>query len=115
MKPRKIISDEVDYIFTPSKRKNIKNALVLTGGGTLQTCFAMGAVGCLVDNELFDKFDLISGVSGGTLLLVFIELCCNPIYNYASKPDWYNKYVRNPMYKIATSKSVPYLIHHCTF
>ena len=64
MTKRKIISDEVDTIFIPSERKKIKNALVLTGGGTTQTFFAMGAVACLVDNGQFD-FELITAVSGG--------------------------------------------------
>ena len=99
--PRKIILDQVDYVFTPSKRKKIKTILILSGGGTLQSFFALGAVACLVDNGLFD-FDVISAISGGALLLTFIDLCTNP--------DWYNLYVRKNMYIIARSKSFAYLI-----
>jgi hypothetical protein len=109
MTTRKIISDEVDTIFVPSTRKKIKNALVLTGGGTTQTFFAMGAVACLVDNGKFD-FDLITAVSGGSLLLIFIDLCYNEAYNYYKEPDWYNRYVRKNVYALATAKMVPYLI-----
>ena len=109
MTTRKIISDEVDTIFIPSERKKIKNALVLTGGGTTQTFFAMGAVACLVENEQFD-FDLITAVSGGSLLLVFIDLCYNETYNYYKEPDWYNRYVRKAVYALATAKMLPYLI-----
>jgi hypothetical protein len=109
MTTRKIISDEVDTIFMPSERKKIKNALVLTGGGTTQTFFAMGAVACLVDNGQFD-FDLITAVSGGSLLLIFIDLCYNEAYNYYKEPDWYNRYVRKAVYAMATAKMVPYLI-----
>ena len=105
----KIISDEVDTIFIPSERKKIKNALVLTGGGTTQTFFAMGAVACLIDNEHFD-FDLITAVSGGSLLLIFIDLCYNKTYNYYKEPDWYNRYVRKAVYALATAKMLPYLI-----
>ncbi len=109
MESRKIISDEVDYIFTPSDRKEINNALVLTGGGTLQAFFAMGAVGCLIDNGLFD-FELITAVSGGTLLLTFIDLCNNTMFNYSKKKNWYNRYVRKSIYKLATSKFIAYFI-----
>jgi hypothetical protein len=108
MTTRKIVSDEVDYIFTPSVRKNINNALVLTGGGTLQTFFSMGAVGCLIDNGLFD-FELISSVSGGALLLTIIDLCYNPEYNYFKQKNWYNRYVRKSIYNAAGSKLVPYV------
>jgi hypothetical protein len=72
--------------------------LVLSGGGTNQTFFACGAVGCLVDNGLFD-FNVISSISGGSLLLVFLDLCTSPLFNYNKKPDWYNRYVRKNMYK----------------
>ena len=109
MTTRKIISDEVDTIFTPSERKKIKNALVLTGGGTTQTFFAMGAVACLVDNGQFE-FDLITAVSGGSLLLIFIDLCYNEAYNYYKEPDWYNRYVRKSVYSLATAKVLQYLI-----
>ena len=109
MATRKIISDQRDNIFTPSKRKKVKNVLVLTGGGTLQTFFSMGAVGCLIDNGLFE-FDLISAISGGTLLMTFIDLCTNPFFNYASKPNWYNQYVRKNIYKVANSKFCAYFI-----
>lgn len=109
MENRKIAADETNYIFKPSKRTKIKNALVLTGGGTTQTFYAMGAVACLVDNGQFD-FDLISAVSGGSLLLVFIDLCYNEIYNYYKEPDWYNRYVRKSVYALATAKLIPYLV-----
>ena len=69
----------------------------------------MGAVACLVDNGQFD-FDLITAVSGGSLLLIFIDLCYNEAYNYYKEPDWYNRYVRKAVYELATAKIVPYLI-----
>ncbi len=104
----KVIIDEADDIFTESKRKSINNALVLTGGGTFQTFFSMGAVACLVDNGLFN-FDLITGISGGTLLLTFLDLCSNPTYNYTLKPDWYNRYVRKSIYNLCKAKILPYI------
>lgn len=109
MTTRKIISDQVDTIFLPSERKKIKNALVLTGGGTTQTFFAMGAVGCLIDNGQFD-FDLITAVSGGSMLLIFLELCHNEAYNYYREHNWYNRYLRKGMYELATARLVPYYI-----
>jgi hypothetical protein len=109
MENRKIISDQKDNIFTPSKRKKIKTALVLTGGGTLQTFFSMGAVACLIDNGLFE-FDLITAISGGTILMTFIDLCTNPFFNYASKPNWYNQYVRKNIYFLTKSKFFAYFI-----
>ncbi len=106
---RKIIKDEADEIFTQSERKCVENTLVLTGGGTLQTFFSMGAVACLVDNGLFN-FDLITSVSGGSMLLTFIDLCMNPSYNYINKRNWYNRYVRKNIYKLASSKLIPFAI-----
>lgn len=109
MTTRKIKSDEANDIFTKSDRNPINNALVLTGGGITQTFFSMGAVACLIDNNLFD-FDLITAVSGGSLLLVFIDLCYNEAYNYYKEPDWYNRYVRKSIYSLATAKLLPYFI-----
>lgn len=109
MERRQIIADEAYTTFIPSKRKKIKNALVLTGGGTTQTYFAMGAVACLIDNGQYD-FDLITAVSGGSLLLLFIDLCYNDTYNYYKQPDWFNRYVRKSVYSLATAKMLPYLV-----
>jgi hypothetical protein len=109
MTTRKIIYDEANSIFTKPERKKIKNALLLAGGGTTQTFFAMGAVACLVDNGLFD-FDLITAVSGGTVLLNIIDLCYNEDYNYYKEPDWYNRYVRKNIYAISNSKMLLYSV-----
>jgi len=62
-----------------------------------QTFFSMGAVKCLIDNNLFN-FDVISAVSGGTILLLFIEAC--HVYNLIQDKDWYNKYLRDAIYKL---------------
>ena len=109
MTTRKVIYDEANNIFTKPERKKIKNALLLGGGGTTQTFFAMGALACLVDNGLFD-FDLITAVSGGTVLLNIIDLCYNEAYNYYKEPDWYNQYVRKNIYAMSNSKMLAYLV-----
>jgi hypothetical protein len=105
----RIIYDSNDLVLSTPKKIPIKNGLVLSGGGISQTFFALGAVGCLVDNGLFN-FDLISSVSGGSLLLWFIDLCTNPLYNYHKKRDWYNKYVRKNLYKLFEIKFFAFLV-----
>jgi hypothetical protein len=93
----KIIAYNAETTLIPSKPVDINNCLVLTGGGTNQTFFSCGAVACLVDNGLFD-FQVISAVSGGTLLLTLIDLCTSPLFDYWKQPDWYNRYVRKNVY-----------------
>ena len=78
------------------KRKKIKNLLLIGGGGTSATFYALGAVKCLIDNDLFD-FDVISAVSGATFLTHFIELAMH--FNYYKKHNWFNIYVRDILYK----------------
>jgi hypothetical protein len=64
----------------------------------------MGSVQCLIDNDMF-KFDVISAISGGTLLLTLIDL--SYCYKFTSQKNWYNTYVRIPIYKL-TKESVLY-------
>lgn len=113
MEPR-IIYDSNDLVLSIPKKKHIKNGLILSGGGISQTFFALGSVGCLVDNGLFN-FDLISSVSGGSILLFFIDLCTNPLYNYHKKRDWYNKYVRKNLYKLFQIKFFAFLTKKAKF
>jgi len=110
----RIIHDESIDIVAPDERKRIGRMLLLAGGGILQTFFSMGAVKCLVDNGMFyDRkkdvfyFEVISAISGGTLLLFFIDLATNPQYSYHKQADWYNKYVRTPVYRFARTKIIP--------
>jgi hypothetical protein len=74
--------------------------LILSGGGVSSVFFALGAIGELVDNGKFYDYDVISGVSGGTIVMHFIELCYK--YNVVGKKDWFRKYVRNPVYNLFT-------------
>ena len=101
-----IIEDYSVSSFEPSVRKNINKCLILTGGGTNQTFFSMGAVKCLIDNNMFD-FEVISGISGGTLLLTLIDLSI--CYKFNLENDWYNIYIRKPVYAFANSNPL------CTF
>jgi hypothetical protein len=108
---RKIIGDEAVESLIKYPRKKIKRILMLTGGGATQSLFSMGSVKCLVDNGMFydkktDKFyfEVISAISGGTILLMFLDLATNPQYSYHKKDDWYNKYVRKQTYAFLTSK-----------
>ena len=110
---RKIIKDASVDNLVKYPRKKINRILMLAGGGTTQTLFSMGAVKCLVDNGMFydkktDKFyfELISAISGGTLLLTFLDLATNPQYSYHKKDDWYNLYVRKQMYACFTSNVI---------
>jgi predicted acylesterase/phospholipase RssA len=93
----KIINDGSIKNLKTNKRKKIKNALLLSGGGTNQSFFTCGALKCIVDNDLFD-FDVITAVSGGTLMLSALDWCTNPALNYYKEPDWYNRYIRKSMY-----------------
>jgi len=87
-------SQDIDSIFVNTERKDISGALVLTGGGSVQAYFALGACGCLHQNDMLnvDSYDVITCVSGGALLAVFLELCF--LYKYDLEDDWYNKYIR---------------------
>ena len=74
----------------------------------MQTFFSTGAVKCLVDNGMFyDRegdafyFDAISAVSGGTVLLSLIDFATNPKLAYHKRDDWYNRYVRAPLYRMS--------------
>ena len=90
----RIVEDEVDTIFKTYDRIDVSNILVLTGGGTAQTFFAMGSCGCLHDNDMLqhDSHDVISVVSGGAPLATLLELCY--LYKYDLEEDWYNTYIR---------------------
>jgi hypothetical protein len=105
----KIINDGRFKNSKSNKRGKIKNALLLSGGGTNQTLFSCGAVKCIVDNGLFD-FELISGISGGTLLLTILDLCTSPLFNYYKEHDWYNRYVRKNVYASVDCEFVPTII-----
>ena len=87
-------SQDIDRIFVNTSRKDISGALVLTGGGSVQAYFALGACGCLHQNNMLnvDSYDVITCVSGGALLAVFLELCF--LYKYDLEEDWFNTYVR---------------------
>jgi hypothetical protein len=91
-------------------RIKINNICLISGGGINQTFFSMGSMKCLVDNKRFyDKktnkfyFDVISSISGGTILSTFLDMATNPQYNYHLKDDWYNIYIRKPLYDLACS------------
>jgi hypothetical protein len=106
----KIIKDESVESLIKYPRKKINRIMMLTGGGATQSLFSMGSVKCLVDNGMFydkktDKFyfEVISAISGGTILLMFLDLATNPQYSYHKKDDWYNKYVRKQVYAFLTS------------
>ena len=89
-----IIEDEANTVFRQYDRIDISNILVLTGGGTTQAFFALGACGCLHDNGMLqhDSNDVISVVSGGALLATFLEMCY--LYKYDLEEDWFDRYVR---------------------
>ena len=89
-----VLSQDVDSLFVKDPRIDISNALVLTGGGAVQAYFAMGGCGCLHQNDMLnvDSYDVITSVSGGAILSVFLELCF--LYKYDLEDDWFNKYVR---------------------
>jgi hypothetical protein len=87
-------SQDIDSMFVNTKRQDISGALVLAGGGSVQAYFALGACGCLHQNDMLnvDSHTVITSVSGGALLAVFLELCF--LYKYDLEEDWFNKYVR---------------------
>jgi len=98
-KTRVIIADHTDYFVNNPARIKINNLLVVSGGGISATFFAMGAVKYLIDNNLF-SFDVISSVSGATILIHFIELAVS--YKFNKEKNWYNKYIRDVFYDLAS-------------
>jgi hypothetical protein len=101
-----VLSQDTDNIFKKRIRKDISNALVLTGGGAAQAYFAMGCCGCLHQNGMLDvdSYDVITSVSGGAILAIFLELCF--LYKYDLEDDWYNKYVREGGIYAATKSNI---------
>lgn len=94
----KIKSSIGHRLMSPPPRPKVSDLLMISGGGTSQTFFALGAVRCLIDNQRFN-FDVISAVSGGTILLLFIELCI--LAKLDVEPGWYQKYVKEYIYDVA--------------
>lgn len=107
----KVIEDYSTKYIQTNKKKKINKCLMLSGGGTNQTFFSCGSVKCIVDNGLFD-FELISAISGGTLLLTLIELCMSDTFGYYKKSDWYNRFVRKNLYKITDGMIIPTAIRN---
>jgi len=83
-----IVNDySVSNIVIP-KRKNITNCLILSGGGTNQTFFSCGAVGCIVDNGLFD-FEVISVVNPITPIPISLFPPTEKIYRILQAIGYY--------------------------
>jgi hypothetical protein len=64
--------------------------------------FSMGAIKYLIDNNLYEQFDTISGVSGATLLMMFLEPCY--ANGYTKENNWYDTYVRNVIYQLINER-----------
>jgi ribosomal protein S8 len=92
-----IVSDHVKVLNNPIQKVEINNLLLLSGGGVSAIVFTLGSIGTLVDNGLFCTYDVIGSVSGGSVVLHYIDLCYK--YGLVGKKNWYNKYVRKPVYK----------------
>ena len=104
----KIVRDSALDILKLDDLKEVGPIMMLSGGGLNQTFFSMGSIKCLNDNGMFydkknDKFyfKVITAISGGTILLTFLDMATNPQYAYhLCGGDWYTKYVREPLYKL---------------
>jgi len=94
IKMTNVLSQDIDSLFVTNELIDISNALVITGGGAVQAYFAMGGCGCLHQNDMLnvDSYDVITSVSGGAIIALFLELCF--LYKYDLEDDWFNKYVR---------------------
>jgi hypothetical protein len=105
---KKIVNAQSIIIKKPQKPINKNKILVLSGGGMSQTYFAIGAIKCLIDNHLFD-YDVITAVSGGTIVLLFLEACY--VFGYTKEPNWYEKYVRKTLYRLTDLNMLQGLLH----
>jgi hypothetical protein len=94
----KIINDSVNILRNPKKSIKINNLLLLSGGGVPSIFFTLGMVNNLVDNGSFYDYDVIGAVSGGSMVLHYIDLCYR--YNLVGTKNWYHTYVREPIYNI---------------
>ena len=92
-----IIQDHLQNLVNTAPRKKIKNLLLISGGGVSATFLSMGAIKCLIENNLFD-FDVISSVSGGTIMLHFIEQCYHK--GFYKENGWFDKYIRSRLYEV---------------
>lgn len=103
-----IVRDSALDLLKPDKLTPVGPIMVLSGGGLNQAFFSMGSIKCLNDNGMFYNkarkrfyFKVISAISGGTILLTFLDMATNPQYNYhLIEGDWYSKYVREPLYRL---------------
>ena len=91
-----IVYDDVSVLQNPKKQIPIDKLMLLSGGGVPASLLALGSIGVLVDNDLFESYEVIGGVSGGCIVLHYIELCYK--YGLVGTKNWYSKYVRNPFY-----------------
>jgi len=98
LKLEEILSDNVEILNNPTKNIEIDYLLLLSGGGMNSVLFTLGAIGNLIDNGIFYDYEVIGSVSGGAIVLHYIELCYK--YNLVGTEDWYNKYVRKPIYDV---------------
>jgi hypothetical protein len=110
----KIILDTGATIFDDQTKDNFKpyNALVLTGGGTSQTLFAMGAIQRIIEDmkiisgnendDIFSWYKLISSTSGGTIVATFMEVVL--LKGYHKRKNWFKRYVVDNLYRLSQSR-----------
>ena len=115
----KIISDEAVTILLPKNIEKKENVALISGGGLNQTFFSMGSFKCLVDNNRFyDKktkkfyFHVIAAISGGTLLAVFLDLATNTQFSYHLQDNWYEKYIRAPIYTLSKANLLKFSVNN---
>lgn len=94
----KIVNDDITILKNPKLPMKINNLLIMSGGGLTVTMFSLGSIASLIDNGSFYNYDVIGAVSGSSIMLHFIDLCYK--YNLVGTKNWFNKYVRKPIYNI---------------
>jgi hypothetical protein len=101
-----------DQTIKPNQPNQPYNALVLTGGGTSQTLFAMGAVQRIIEDmriisggktdDIFSWYTLISSTSGGIIVASLMEIVL--LKGYHKRKNWFKRYIVDNLYRIAQSR-----------
>jgi hypothetical protein len=103
-KVEKIVCDNTTILENSKLPKKIDKLLIISGGGLIVTVFTLGAIARLIEDGSFYTYDIIGAVSGSSIVLHFIDLCYQ--YNLVGTKDWFQKYVREPIYKVLESKII---------
>lgn len=86
------------------KQTHVHNVMFCSGGGIASIFFTLGALGYLVEHDLFlGQYDVISAISGSTIPIALIEICYENQLVY--ERNWFKKYVVRTIHRAFTTEN----------